>query len=1562
MKFKTQLIAVNVLLLAFLCVIAVVMYRATTGLIENTGWVTHTSTVISHANALGKTMVDMETGQRGFMLTGNENFLEPFVDGKMAFVQTIEKTMDLVADNPPQVKRLESIRQLKEHWLTSAGEYEINLKRQIDFGTVPPEALVHVLQGKTIDGIPQPDGKKSGKEIMDEIRMILDEFIMVENALMETRTKESTATGNAAKNIALFGSMLAFVLGGGAMIVMRRKLMGQLGADPSALIALSQDIAQGTFSARIEFQETSTTSTDNVATTLNHMAETLQENIEVLQERTEFLRSTQAQLLDFQHQIEGINNSQSVIQFLPDGTILSANPIFLDVMGYTMEEIRNQHHRMFVPEEVRNTASYQEFWQDLAAGKDNGGEFHRLRKDGKSVWLQATYTPIKDPNGTVFKIVKYATNITEQKLHNADFQGQIEGINNSQSVIQFLPDGTILSANPIFLDVMGYTMEEIRNQHHRMFVPEEVRNTASYQEFWQDLAAGKDNGGEFHRLRKDGKSVWLQATYTPIKDPNGTVFKIVKYATNITEQKIRNDSYRAQIATLSRGEYSAEFSATGDQDEIGQALLDLTRTLGQVTTVAESIVRGDFSTRVEVKGPQDVLGNSINLMSQNLSETKEITRRENWLKEGQTLLGNAMRGELSVEELTDRSLSTLAPYLDAQAGVFYVRERGSEELRLCGTYAFDRRKRLNSTIVLGQGIVGQAAKEKKGFILEEVPDDHIRIDTGLGSSPPCSLIVVPIMFQGTVNGVLELASLKSFSDNHKELLDRICESLGIAINLAQNREQLTEALKTAQDQSQALQRQQEEMVTQNEELQKQTDALRNSEMELQVQSEELRATNEELKKKGETLVKQKLEIEENSRRIEQANIDVEKKARELAQASKYKSEFLANMSHELRTPLNSLLILAKTLVDNEDGNLLEEQIESARVIHSSGKDLLKLINDILDLSKVEAGKLSVQLETVSLEDICQRLAGQFAPLAKEKGNTWTIDRASNLPATLVTDQLRVEQILKNLLSNALKFTSGGNVTLHIHLMDSDTRLQHAQLEAESSIVFSVVDTGMGIPSEKQAAIFEAFQQADGSTSRKHGGTGLGLSISRELALMLGGEIQLVSEVGTGSTFSLYLPLDSRDLVGAKPEPPVKTVESRGATSSILRNEAATPIDEARPKTLLIIEDDPTFGCILENYGSKQGYLCTWTCSGQEGLQVALSQNPSAILLDMTLPDVSGEAVLDALKKNPQTQHIPVHVISGRENLGELLTKGAAGYLTKPVDSEVLRETFDRMIPCQGGKDLPQVLLVEDDLVVQQATQTMLEQQGAQVVVVETAEKALVSLKQDGCDLLITDLRLPDMSGLELLRTIKADPESEIPPVIVYTAKDLSREEHQELMEYASSVVLKGGLAAERLLGEVGTFFHQTDPQPAQQQLSRMAGEQAEVHTACVKDRHVLLVDDDFRNVFALSKVLKQAGAIVTIADTGALALEKLEVISCIDVVLMDIMMPEMDGYETTQRIREHAEYQDLPIIMLTAKNMRDEEEKCRAAGANGYLSKPVDFAQLFSIMESSMNTKAGATR
>jgi len=913
------------------------------------------------------------------------------------------------------------------------------------------------------------------------------------------------------------------------------------------------------------------------------------------------------------------------------------------------------------------------------------------------------------------------------------------------------------------------------------------------------------------------------------------------------------------------------------------------------------------------------------------------------LKSGLAQLSELMRGELETEPLCRIIITFLCKYLNALTGLIYLADEAGT-LKLVGSYAHKRRKHLATEYRPGEGLVGQAALEREEMILTNIPSDYITIESGLGVTVPKALYIKPIIHNDKVKVVLELGTLTTFSEPQAQFLGMVTEGIAIAIESAQSRTILAHALEESQKLSEELQVQQEELRTTNEELEEQATSLKLSEERLKDQQEELQVVNEELEEKNELLERQKKEVETARRGLEN-------KAAELAQASKYKSEFLANMSHELRTPLNSLLLLAQSLAENKEGNLTPSQSESAEVIHASGTDLLNLINEILDLSKIEAGRMDLNITTVNTGELVSSLRAGFQHMAREKAISFNVSASEDIPANIMTDRKRLDQIIKNLASNAIKFTDTGNVTITISPCPADTDLSRSGLHPEKSLAVAVSDTGIGIAPDQQRIVFEAFQQADGTTTRRYGGTGLGLSISRELAQLLGGEIQLESETGKGSTFTLFIPVA---LVTQKnPSRPQERNTSTGPghhDSSPQAVPTSIPDDrddlKQNDKAILVIEDDPTFSKLLYQKCHNKGFKCLAAPSGEIGLELTTRHLPSAVLLDLKLPGMDGWAVLAALKEDIRTRHIPVHIISVEEASTESFRRGAIGHTTKPISQEKLEGAFMKLEEVAVGK-VKHVLVVDDNRETRRGVVNLIASDEVNITESASAAEAMEALRSNHFDCVILDLGLPDMDGLELLRTLDNDG-VDLSPVIIYTARDLTTEQEVGIREHAESIILKDVRSQERLLDEVSLFLHQV--------VNQMPEKQKQIITnlhdtgALLKGKKVLIVDDDMRTTFALSKLLCERGMTTLKADNGERALHTLEETPDVNLVLMDIMMPVMDGFETIQKIRAQDRFRKLPIIALTAKAMKEDQEKCLACGASDYMPKPVDPHRLISMM------------
>jgi CheY-like chemotaxis protein len=923
-------------------------------------------------------------------------------------------------------------------------------------------------------------------------------------------------------------------------------------------------------------------------------------------------------------------------------------------------------------------------------------------------------------------------------------------------------------------------------------------------------------------------------------------------------------------------------------------------------------------------------------------------QRESWLRAGQIGIGEVMMGDLPLERLGENVLRFLTQFLDAQVAAVFVAE-GTSFRRVAGHGIPAGEVAL---VRPGDGLVGQAAKDNAPIRVRDVPPGYLPVGSSTGKSDVRELLIAPAGIDRHVYAVIELGFLGTAGAGPEALLKRVSESIAAAVRASIDRFRLEELLQETQRQTEELQTREEELRVNNEELEEQGRTLRESRAQLESQQSELEQINTQLEEQAQTLEHQK-------ETLTRSHAHIAAKSLELQRANDYKSEFLANMSHELRTPLNSTLILAKLLADNKEGNLTENQVRYAHTISSAGNDLLALINDVLDLSRIEAGKVEVTPETVSLAAIIEPLAKMFGPAAAEKNLRFATVIEPGAPAALETDPQRLGQILKNLLSNALKFTQRGEVGLRVFAAGSD------------SVSFAVRDTGVGIAAHQQAVIFEAFRQADGSIHRKFGGTGLGLSISRDLARLLGGGIVVASSAGAGSTFTLTVPRKFSPAAAA-------AAPSAGATAEeILRSDAvlsappapdraasrtrelqagAIPDDRGRlspgKRLILVVEDDVPFAQILRDLSHEMGFQCVVVHTAEDALTAAGRFHPSAILLDINLPDFSGLHVLDQLKRDSRTRHVPVHVVSAFDYRREALELGAAGYALKPVNRQELTEALKRL-ELKLSQSVRRVLIVEDDARQRQSIRDLLGQADVQITEAETAQQALQALSTTTFDCVVLDFNLPDATGYELLEKMAQQDEVSFPPVIVYTGRTLTREEEQRLGRYSRSIIIKDARSPERLLDEVTLFLHQVESKlPASQQQMLKA---ARNRDGSLEGRRILVVEDDVRNIFALTSVFEPSGATVEIARNGREALEALSrskgsPASAVDMVLMDIMMPEMDGLTATREIRKDPDWKRLPIIALTAKAMKDDHEKCLAAGANDYVAKPLDVEKLLSLV------------
>ena len=957
---------------------------------------------------------------------------------------------------------------------------------------------------------------------------------------------------------------------------------------------------------------------------------------------------------------------------------------------------------------------------------------------------------------------------------------------------------------------------------------------------------------------------------------------------------------------------------------------NLTTQVRAIAEVATAVTKGDLtrSIQVDARGEVAELKDNINTMIDNLRLTTDRNTEQDWLKTNLARFTGMLQGQRDLTAVGQLLLGELVPLINAHQGVIYQLDSESTPvLRILASYADAHEKAYPPVVRLGEGFIGQCARDKRRLLVSDVPKDTVPVGSVFFQALPRNLVVLPVVFEGQIKAVLGLASLNDFSPTHLAFLEQLTLSIGIVLNSI-------------------------EATMQTEGLLKQSQQLAG---ELQTQQKELQQTNEQLAQKAQQLAEQNVEVERKNQEIEQARRALEDKAAELALTSKYKSEFLANMSHELRTPLNSILILGQQLSDNPEGNLTGKQVEFSRTIHSAGTDLLNLITDILDLSKIESGTVTVEAEEVAFSNLLDMVARTFKHEAESRNLGFDVLVDARLGRSIVTDVKRLQQVLKNLLSNAFKFTSQGGVRLNVSAATGGWTATHPVLSQGGVVAFEVSDTGIGIPPEKQRIVFEAFQQADASTSRKYGGTGLGLAISRELAGLLGGEIQLRSTPGVGSTFTLYLPLRYvGPIVGTRADDvdEAAPVMSRFSVVRVPDRPVEVGLDDRDQispgdPTLLIVEDDPHYARILVDLARDKGLKTLVAGRGIDALTLARQYRPTAVSLDLFLPDMLGWTVLSQLKQDPETRHIPVQIVSLDEDRQHGLARGAFGFITKPTTKEGLDAAISRL-KVYAAPRRKRLLVVEDNAAEQMSIRELLGHDDLDIVIADSGAAALAALSEQPCDCVVLDLRLPDMSGFDVLERIsQSDALSEV-PVVVFTGRELSPEEDAQLHTLARSVVVKGVESPERLLDETSLFLHRVFsdlPNEKQRMLERLHRSDEDL-----VGKSVLVVDDDVRNIFALSSVLERRGMKVLTASTGSEATSLLERTPGVSIVLMDIMMPEMDGYQTMHKIRENPELRRLPIVALTAKAMKGDREKCFEAGASDYLAKPVNTEQLLSAL------------
>jgi signal transduction histidine kinase/DNA-binding response OmpR family regulator len=983
----------------------------------------------------------------------------------------------------------------------------------------------------------------------------------------------------------------------------------------------------------------------------------------------------------------------------------------------------------------------------------------------------------------------------------------------------------------------------------------------------------------------------------------------------------------------------------------------ITAPLSVLSEGAARLGGGEYTHRVMIRSRDEVgeLARHFNRMAEQVQKRQESLAEQEWLKSGLTGIGLQLQGLRDPAKACRTVLTELAALIGARNSAIYVTAGETEPvLRLQATYAADDAP---EEVAPGQGLVGQCFLDRRQIVLHETPPDYFRIQSALGGARPRVLVLQPAIFDEQVRAVVELALLQVPTAVQLALVERATESLGIALSTIAAGQRTEELLAEAQKLGAELGERNLSLRHSEQMLQEQQEELKQTNEELEQTNEEMQQTNEEIEEKASLLALQKKELEKTNREVEVARAALQQKAEQIAQTSRYKSEFLANMSHELRTPLNSLLILSKILGENHEGNLTDKQVQYAATIQSSGHDLLELINEVLDLSRIESGVVEIETEEMRLAQVRDFAERTFRPVAENKHLDFGVDLDSRLPESFTTDQRRLEQILKNLLSNAFKFTEHGSVRLRIAPATEGWDPGNAVLDAAAQVLgFAISDTGIGIPADKQNLIFEAFQQADAGTSRKYGGTGLGLSISRELAGLLGGALQVSSRPGEGSVFTLYLPVAYAGSRPAAPAPPAGKAAAASKPDTFLAAEPSVEpptIEDDRDKirpgdlVLLIIEDDANFAGILRDFAREKGFKAVVAASVNGGIALAREMLPSAITLDLHLPDSDGWVALDRLKHDSETRHIPIHIISADEERERSLRLGAVSYLQKPVTKEIIDQALSQTLDFIN-RPLKNLLIVEDNANEREALVALIGNGDVHSTAVSSAAEAFAALDRAHVDCVVLDLGLPDMNGFDLIRELHRKYGHAAPPVIVYTGRELTRQEETELRLISDSIVIKNARSPERLLDETALFLHRV--QTKLPEAKRRMIEQAHKSDSVLAGRKVLVVDDDVRNIFAITSALEASQMKVSYAESGQAGIDYLRFNPDVEVVLMDVMMPDMDGFEAIRRIRELDPFKKLPIISVTAKAMKGDREKCMEAGASDYITKPVDMDQLRSLL------------
>lgn len=983
-----------------------------------------------------------------------------------------------------------------------------------------------------------------------------------------------------------------------------------------------------------------------------------------------------------------------------------------------------------------------------------------------------------------------------------------------------------------------------------------------------------------------------------------------------------------------------------------------------VTNTFREIAEGEVNLEARLmSNSEDEIGKMARYFNIFMTKLKELiseNRNQSWLTTGRAELNEEMRGVREINTLSSRIITYICRYLNMQIGRFYVKT-DSNTFKVFGSYSYNSSEGSPDEFNIGEGLVGQAALEDKIVLVQDVPADYMKIISGLGEAVPKNILIAPCMYHEEIECIIELGSFNQFTDVQLKFIEQVSENIATSINLTKAQTKMEVLLNKTLVQAEELQVQQEELRQNNEELEEQAKILKQSEMNLQTQQEELRVSNEELEEQTKKLEQQKRDISENNKLLRKANHEIEGKAKELEIANKYKSEFLANMSHELRTPLNSIIVLSQ-LLENKKANepLTEKQLEYSKTIHSSGKNLLRLIDDILDLSKVESGKIDINFDQVNLAELAENTKSLFTPIILQKNIDFNIEIEDGLPEKIISDEQRLQQIINNLLSNAFKFTETGYVKMNIcRPKEEDIKNYKIEENVNKLISIEIIDTGIGIPADKQTLIFEAFKQVDGTISRKYGGTGLGLSISRELARLLGGNIYLKSEEGKGSKFTLvFLDNDNMEQVKLNKEEYSgidknyrDNLEEKIISENDINEFTKDEHDESKKedeKLLLIIEDDEQFSTLLSELAYKKNYKVLIEKNSDEAIKLAEKYNPYAILLDSGLSDNSGLRVVDKLQNLEYTKNIPIHIISWKEdkNLYDKM-KNLVWHIKKPYNLEELYNLFDK-IETSLSNDSKKLLIVDEDKSQSNMIYNNLNERGFKITTLESGLDAYKLLKDEQFDCMILDLNLKDMNGIDLVNKLKEENLVNF-PILIYTEGNITQEEEDKLNKYTESIIIKGNNSIDRLLDEVSLFFHSVDSNIDNKNFKNIKF--SEEKENLLNNKNILIVDDDMRNVFSLTSALEEKGMNVVVGRNGSEGIKKLYEKNNIDLILMDVMMPEMDGYTAMKEIRKEKQFDNIPIIAITAKSMKEDRQKCIEAGSNDYLTKPVDINKLISLLK-----------